>query len=443
MLHGSSDFTAQYIDDMEKTTSRFDRGILIDHTERLIMASEPWQSYYAHLRNLARWRDPKLTGKWFSLWLFVWYNNRVLSFVWAYIVFITIKRKLYSADREDLQESHARAAKKGETVYQFSEMIKKHGRGDWVNPTIDKIGPFIQLQLSDLADWIEMLNNFSEWKNPWKTAETLFFFFCCTILGLFASTDFVMRIITLFAILLFFLGRPVASRYPRYRHLVSPFMWIFWDVPTNAQVSFQYLRRNAQLIKETAGKRQAKEIAVDENGLTTGAEIGHPVNDAALEHDQGASASPVSTGSTGYYNCISPKDLHDMNDSDLISFHCYWKGLEGRLILSTSSMRFTRGSPSNTVWQHPFVQLIELRKVKCNGLIIGSTEGLDIEFTDGLTYRLESMKNRDEVVNTILGFSDLQWQILQPKPEDAVGTKKPSEDLKEKAKKMMGKLRVE
>ena len=30
----------------------------------------------------------------------------------------------------------------------FSELIDKHGRNDWLDPVMDSLGPYVQLQLS-------------------------------------------------------------------------------------------------------------------------------------------------------------------------------------------------------------------------------------------------------------------------------------------------------
>lgn len=44
--------------------------------------------------------------------------------------------------------------------------------------------------------------------------------------------EFCMKIVSFVIIHVFFLSWPVSSRYPRYRFIVSPFRWAFWDIPT-------------------------------------------------------------------------------------------------------------------------------------------------------------------------------------------------------------------
>jgi len=39
----------------------------------------------------------------------------------------------------------------------------------------------------------------------------------------------------------FFLCWPIASRYPKYRYLVSPFKWVLWDIPTDGKPAIKSL----------------------------------------------------------------------------------------------------------------------------------------------------------------------------------------------------------
>ena len=38
------------------------------------------------------------------------------------------------------------------------ELIDKHGRDDWIEPLVDHLGPYIQLQLGDVANILEVLS---------------------------------------------------------------------------------------------------------------------------------------------------------------------------------------------------------------------------------------------------------------------------------------------
>ncbi|KAL8711769.1 MAG: hypothetical protein Q9220_003940 [cf. Caloplaca sp. 1 TL-2023] len=62
--------------------------------------------------------------------------------------------------RESMQRTHDQNSK----AHKVSEVIDKHGRSHWLGPLLDELGPTVQLQLRDMADMLEILNNFSaEW----------------------------------------------------------------------------------------------------------------------------------------------------------------------------------------------------------------------------------------------------------------------------------------
>jgi hypothetical protein len=118
---------------------------------------------------------------------------------------------------------------------------------------MNEVAPFIQLQLGDMAAFLEILrkyvrllprspseakliilpDSFYHWRNPSKTAATLFFFAACLALTLFTDMEYCMKVFWFISINVFFLAWPVASRYPQYRFVVSPFRWTFWDIPTH------------------------------------------------------------------------------------------------------------------------------------------------------------------------------------------------------------------
>lgn len=75
----TQDFVEQYIDDFDQLP--FDVDSLRMHLQRLVMASGPWQSFFMDVRSVYRWEDPKNTGKWLSVYVILWYNQYVVSFL--------------------------------------------------------------------------------------------------------------------------------------------------------------------------------------------------------------------------------------------------------------------------------------------------------------------------------------------------------------------------
>ena len=55
--------------------------------------------------------------------------------------------RYYPTNVESLRESQRRAFDSSASANMFSEMIDKYGRNDWLDPVMDNLGPYIQLQL--------------------------------------------------------------------------------------------------------------------------------------------------------------------------------------------------------------------------------------------------------------------------------------------------------
>ena len=49
-----------------------------------------------------------------------------------------------------------RSAEAEGTAYQLSELIEKYGRENWLQPILEQLGPYIQLQLQDIANLLEV-----------------------------------------------------------------------------------------------------------------------------------------------------------------------------------------------------------------------------------------------------------------------------------------------
>ena len=45
------------------------------------MASAPWQAWLMDVRSVYRWEDPRKTGKWFVVYLALWYTQHLMGFV--------------------------------------------------------------------------------------------------------------------------------------------------------------------------------------------------------------------------------------------------------------------------------------------------------------------------------------------------------------------------
>jgi len=111
---------------------------------------------------------------------------------------------------------------------------------------------------------------------------------------------------------------------------------------------------------------------------------------------------------------------------DIISFRGRHAGIIGRLIISTTSIRFMRSVDQTLLWTHPFADLVEMRKATSTGRLgklaptVVPNEGLSLLWTDGEKSVLEGMRKRDEAFNTIIGFSGHSFMQLHPSDEENV-----------------------
>ncbi|KAL9006589.1 MAG: hypothetical protein Q9188_000626 [Gyalolechia gomerana] len=159
------DFSAQYIDDFDKLP--FDIDSLRQQLERLAVASAPWQAFFMDLRSVYCWDDPLITIKWLALYVVLWYTQHLVGFIYAYVIYVVAKNRYFPSSVEALRESIRRSHDQRSRAYKFGELVDKHGRHHWIEPLLDELGPYVQLQLNDLANILELAdidsNAVAEW----------------------------------------------------------------------------------------------------------------------------------------------------------------------------------------------------------------------------------------------------------------------------------------
>lgn len=69
-----------------------------------------------------------------------------------------IKNRFYPTSVETLRKSMQKSFDSRSTASQFGELVDKHGREHWLEPVMDGLGPYIQLQLDDVANMLEVLD---------------------------------------------------------------------------------------------------------------------------------------------------------------------------------------------------------------------------------------------------------------------------------------------
>ena len=204
------------------------------------------------------------------------------------------------------------------------------------------------------------------------------------------------------------------QHYPKYRYLVSPFKWVLWDIPTNAEWSFAYLRRQAQITRERIVEKKVEnddfqEPATDEykGRLTKLPKIVVEGSGSRYEENN-------ADDDQGWYSACSTNDV--LETSDIRSFRCQSHKAIGRLCVHAEGIRFVRTLPSKVLWRRKYLELAEMRKVEgstISKLTSLSPNQLEIDCVDGSKLHLEGVKERDEAFNIIVAHSGMQWQCLQ------------------------------
>jgi hypothetical protein len=356
----------------------WDRDLLLQHFERIVMASSPWQRWFMQIRKLQRWENPTRTATWFLVWSIVWYWNRVFSFLYCLAIYAICKKKMGNLNRENLCHSHNRAGDDDETPQTLGELIGRHGSEHWMDSMMSSVLPVVQPHVENWADWMEVLMNFGD--DVQSTYLVLFLLVFMLALITCTSTDVCVRILTLSTIFGFFVHQPCSSRFSRYLQVLVPFHWILWNVPTHLEKSFCYLRIEAMGIQavfpELKSTSPSEKVLLDTKLFET------------------KSTAPLAT-------------------ADIFATGCTWNSLSGTIVIGVNDMRFVRRFPNKELWKRSFQELVEVKKGNGQTSVLKTTQNfLELSFGDGHSARLEHLKNKDELFNVVLAFSGLTWQQM-------------------------------
>ncbi|TVY55057.1 hypothetical protein LCER1_G007475 [Lachnellula cervina] len=408
LLIGSHHFTAQYIDDFEELP--FDIDTMRRYAERFIVVSAPLQTFVLDVRRIYTWEDPMRTGKWMALYFFCWYISHIMTFIYGYIICCLVMNYYCPMSPAVLRAEIERSIDRGATALKAGEMMDQHGSKDWLAPLIDQLGPIFQVYAGDFVNTLESINNFYHFRSPSASFALLFLLGTVFLICAIGDSKFAMKVIWLIIGMTFFVCWPISSLYPRYRLLVSPLKWLFWDIPTHAEWSFQYLHERCAVAREAILSKPS-----DNNYVRTGAE---PSNDSDSESFYSSHSVPID------------------EEIDIMSFSCVYLHVPGRFIISTTAIRFVSSTPlSYESFHKPYSSLVEISKRQSRSSILSPlakiTTGMDkleLWFNDAgasagmhgmgdmgnaTPVLLENMRDRDKAFNSVIGFSGLRWQHLQ------------------------------
>ena len=400
-LYYTQDFTAQYIDNFQEPV--FDIEDFARIVERISMSSAPWQAWLIDVRRVYTWEDPTRTSKWMILFWFLWYTEHVVGYFYAFVIYTVLRNRFFPDTVEAVRQAYTRAADQALKAQAWRELVEKHGDKDWIEPLLDELGPVLQLQLADAADYFEVLANFYKWAWPRKTAASLFFFAVCLLITLVADMAFCMKIVWFIIGSSFFFTYPITTRFPQYRRLLSAWRWFVWDVPTDAEWSIRKLQEKALV-------RQCDILSM------------HETHAGKRYINASDSSSEYSTPET------SPTRLPSRITRERWRFRVYQGLKSGTLIITRKGMNVKLGPTSLRI---PFVHLLEMRKTKAAKKVKvkalkPSLGSIEFCYLDG--QRLEqcevfSMAEevRHEVFSLVLGTSGLRWRALQIERHNKAG----------------------
>ena len=69
----------------------------------------------------------------------------------------TLRARLFPPTIPDLRKKLERSEDRERAAHDLSELIDQHGTHGWVEPLIEKAGPTMQLQLEDMANFMEII----------------------------------------------------------------------------------------------------------------------------------------------------------------------------------------------------------------------------------------------------------------------------------------------
>lgn len=305
-------------------------------------------------------------------------------------------------------------------------MMDKHGSDDWLEPFLQELGPFIQIQVADFANFLESTYNCFHWRSPRATISTLALFAALFLITALTDSRFSMKVFWLVVGVTFFICWPISSLHPRYRLLVSPFKWAFWDVPTHSEWCFQYLQERGAIARDAI----LSKVNDDDYVL-----LGDPATPHIFINDDAESDNDFEEA----------REFQIDREREILSFGCTYLHVPGRFIISSTTVRFEATAIAGILpyesFIKPYTSLIEMSKRQTRSSILSPlakvTTGMDkleLKFRDenrgarmhgvrdkegAEVVTLQNMRGRDKAFNAVVAFSGLKWQSLQKKPDRA------------------------
>ncbi|KAF2679996.1 hypothetical protein K458DRAFT_460041 [Lentithecium fluviatile CBS 122367] len=355
---------------------------IMPNIERLIVASTPFQEFIMTTRRVYRWENPTETTKYLLIYIVLWVTNLLLPGMLSAIVYLVLERKFSEKTVKNLRQDVERTEDRQKTALSLTEYIQKEGDEQWADKILEEVGPWLMVQLSDLANSFEVLRNFYEWRVPSRTIIILATFVVIILASAIVPAWLFIKSLTLGMGFTFFGLFPFAVNFPEYRLLASLPKRIFWKIPTHGEWSIKSIQAEGSRYQENHGTAPS---TIPNSALT----------------------APQTTCKTQDYGVYT---AHDGKT-------------KGRLVISNTSVRFTSHHHSNPASEKANWVLLysELERVEKIDRVVGknmpkpksdSGKDLKLQCKRGEERIVTNVDLRDQVFSQIIGFSDAVWQIV-------------------------------
>ncbi|KAF1345694.1 hypothetical protein BDV97DRAFT_378727 [Delphinella strobiligena] len=338
---------------------------IMPNLERVIIASAPFQELIMTSRKVYRWEYPAETSKYLIIYSILWYFDLLLPGMLSAVIYMVIHRHFSGDTIEDIRNDIKRTEDIHQTAFSLTEFVEKEGDEVWADKILEQLGPWLMLQLCDMANICEVMRNFYEWRVPSRTWATLTIFFIVILFTIFAPAWLLIKSMTFCMGFTFFGLFPLASKFPDYRLLVSVPRRIFWNIPTHGEWAFQSLQAEGSRYQHATQPSTADPADVD----------------------------------YGHYATHHNKD-------------------KGRLIISAKAIRFETNIGHRLIWTLDYDQISNIEKidrVATKQIPTPSKDtGMDLRIVSkaGHEWVLVNMDERNQAFSQIVGFSNTPWQIV-------------------------------
>ncbi|KAJ4290986.1 hypothetical protein N0V90_010182 [Kalmusia sp. IMI 367209] len=289
------------------------------------------------------------------------------------ILYLVIERRVHGNTLDDLRNNIVHRDNTQKTTLFFTEYIDKKGDEKWVEDLLQGAGPWLMVQLADLANFFESARNFYEWQVPHRTLRTLVILALAVPITTLVPLWLLVKFMTLATGITFFGPFPIATNFPDYRLLVTPSKRLLWNIPTHAEGAIKYIQAEG-----TSAKTQA----------TTTQDAGKASTVMEQEQDYGSYTTSE----------------HETT---------------GRVVIQISSVRFVSNTGNTVHWALSYDDINSLEKQdrivsKNVPSKLQSESGKDLRLTTntGEERVLQNVEKRDEVFSQIIGFSETNWQVV-------------------------------